>query len=634
MAGQHPNAGHPGQAMVQQMHPGVSAPGGPQVSQAGPMMGGMPPGGNAGHAGPMPNAHALSHLNPGQAHVFQQQGFPQNSNQGMRPANMGMHMGQQMPHGQPQNIQQQQIFAIQQAQAQQAQAQQQAQNNAQAGQHTPQRSSAQPPNMHETQTGTPQSQHGPPQSGTPQPNQPSQPPSTHPPQSQGGVPAQVTPNPQPQQLPQSQQPGQQPGQSGPQQQPQQQQPQQGQGQQQAPQNPQAMAAQEAQMKAQQQQNAIMMQRMNRQQNSGVMILNSYAEHLSGFSSRGEAADLSYWSTFVDRFFSPAGVLRQGVFNNLTGAKQFEILTPALARYYLTQFKSGIRHIQMIVEAAREQESSSGHVVESPRTSFIYWFSNDTQVFTHGNLRAHFDLNNKIEMLNITVTSHNEYIPRQLLQSLEPQEQKQSPKVAKSAAKRAQKQGQSISLPESMVNANGIPTAVTQFLEVAETMSQMQMLFTFSNQNPHLPAPDALHGLLSNWQQAANSNPNPAFGNQMTPGMQPMGRNPNMGPPSQFASPAMAHLGLPGAQGSPHLTGSAHASPAQSQLAGPPGMQIQPSPAGISNSPNVGGNKRRRASTVKQENEEAGSVDVNGNAPGSGKVKASPRVPKRQKGAAA
>ncbi|KAJ5290852.1 hypothetical protein N7478_000103 [Penicillium angulare] len=631
MAGQHPNAGHPGQAMVQQMHPGVSAPGGPQVSQAGPMMGGMPPGGNAGHAGPMPNAHALSHLNPGQAHVFQQQGFPQNSNPGMRPANMGMHMGQQMPHGQPQNIQQQQMFAIQQAQQQQqqAQAQQQAQNNAQqqqAGQHTPQRSSAQPPNMHETQTGTPQSQHGPPQSGTPQPNQPSQPPSTHPPQSQGGVPAQVTPNPQPQQLPPSQQPGQQPGQSG-----QQQQPQQGQGQQQASQNPQALAAHEAQMKAQ---NAIMMQRMNRQQNSGVMILNSYAEHLSGFSSRGEAADLSYWSTFVDRFFSPAGVLRQGVFNNLTGAKQFEILTPALARYYLTQFKSGIRHIQMIVEAAREQESSSGHVVESPRTSFIYWFSNDTQVFTHGNLRAHFDLNNKIEMLNITVTSHNEYIPRQLLQSLEAQEQKQSPKVAKNAAKRAQKQSPSLSLPESMVNANGIPTAVTQFLEVAETMSQMQMLFTFSNQNPHLPAPDALHGLLNNWQQAANTNPNPAFGNPMAPGMQPMGRNPNMGPPSQFASPAMAHLGLPGAQGSPHLTGSAHASPAQSQLAGPPGMQIQPSPAGISNSPNVGGNKRRRASTVKQENEDAGSVDVNGNAPGSGKVKASPRVPKRQKGAAA
>lgn len=43
------------------------------------MMGGMPPGaGTAGPGGPMPNAHALSHLNPTQAHMFQQQAFQQN----------------------------------------------------------------------------------------------------------------------------------------------------------------------------------------------------------------------------------------------------------------------------------------------------------------------------------------------------------------------------------------------------------------------------------------------------------------------------------------------------------------------------------------------------------------------------
>lgn len=234
------------------------------------------------------------------------------------------------------------------------------------------------------------------------------------------------------------------------------------------------------------------------------------------------------------------------------------------------------------------------------------------------------------MLDITVTSHNEFIPRnQLLEAMV--EQKQSPKLAKSAAKRAQKQAQSITLPESMVTPNGLPTPVIQFLEVAETMSQMQMLFNFSAQHSQLSAADALRGLVGNFNQ--NSNPNVGFAAPMNPGMQPMPRGPNMGPPSQFASPAMAHLGLPGAQGSPHLTGSAHASPAQSQLAGPPGMQVQSSPDGVNNSPNVGGNKRRRASTVKQENDDNGSVEVNGNAPGSGKVKNS-RVPKRQKGAAA
>lgn len=250
------------------------------------------------------------------------------------------------------------------------------------------------------------------------------------------------------------------------------------------------------------------------------------------------------------------------------------------------------------------------------------------MFTHGQLRAQFDVNNKIEMLSINTTSHNEYLPRSLL--LESMDQKQSPKVTKNAGKRGQKPTQSISLPESMVTSNGVPASVIQFLELAETMSQMQSLFSYSSQNPHLPATEALRGLVNNFAQAAN-NPNPAFANPMAAGMQPMGRNPNMGPPSQFASPAMAHLGLPGSQGSPHLTGSAHASPAQSQMSGPPGMQVQPSPV-INNSPNVGGNKRRRASTVKQEGDDGGS-EINGSAPGSGKVKASPRVPKRQKGAA-
>ena len=63
----NPGQGQPG--MPQQMHMGVSGPG-PQVTQAGAMMGGMPPGAGG------PSAHALQHLNPNQAQqaqLFQQQ---------------------------------------------------------------------------------------------------------------------------------------------------------------------------------------------------------------------------------------------------------------------------------------------------------------------------------------------------------------------------------------------------------------------------------------------------------------------------------------------------------------------------------------------------------------------------------
>ena len=67
----NPNQQLQGPGMPQQMHMGVSGPG-PQVSQPGAMMGGMPQGVGG------PSAHALQHLNPGQAqqaqaHIYQQQ---------------------------------------------------------------------------------------------------------------------------------------------------------------------------------------------------------------------------------------------------------------------------------------------------------------------------------------------------------------------------------------------------------------------------------------------------------------------------------------------------------------------------------------------------------------------------------
>lgn len=83
---------------------------------------------------------------------------------------------------------------------------------------------------------------------------------------------------------------------------------------------------------------------------------------------------------MDRFYSPSGVLRQGVYNPSAGSKQFEIATPALARWYLTQFNSGITRIQMFLEGARERDShNGGHIVEVTRCTFIYYFTNETQV---------------------------------------------------------------------------------------------------------------------------------------------------------------------------------------------------------------------------------------------------------------
>lgn len=164
---------------------------------------------------------------------------------------------------------------------------------------------------------------------------------------------------------------------------------------------------------------------------------------------------------------------------------------------------------------------------------------------------------------------------------------------------------------------------------------MQMLFQYSQQNPQMSPSESLRNLVNTLQ---TQNPNLGFmPGPMNPALQP--GQPPRGPPmngaAQFASPAMHPLGLP--QGSPHVIGSVQSSPAPGHLSAPPGMvppgQVQPHASSASASPNVN-NKRRRASTVKVEGDDAGGApEVNGTAPqGGAKVKASPRVGnKKQKG---
>lgn len=98
-----------------------------------------------------------------------------------------------------------------------------------------------------------------------------------------------------------------------------------------------------------------------------------------------------------------------------------------------------------------------------------------QLVTSGSLRAQFDQNGKIDVLDLVTNEHNEYIPRaQLLAPVESPDPKQSPKLSKTVGKRSQqKQQQSqpphIPLPVSIVNSYGVTEGVMRFLEVHPTM---------------------------------------------------------------------------------------------------------------------------------------------------------------------
>ena len=101
------------------------------------------------------------------------------------------------------------------------------------------------------------------------------------------------------------------------------------------------------------------------------------------SQQPQSNDLSYWQSFVDRFYSPTGVLRQQLSDSENNLKAWEIPTSALARYYWTHFSSGVQNMQMIMENARSKDlPSGGHIVECAKSSFIYWFADDCHVKFH------------------------------------------------------------------------------------------------------------------------------------------------------------------------------------------------------------------------------------------------------------
>ncbi|KAL1876856.1 hypothetical protein VTK73DRAFT_9086 [Phialemonium thermophilum] len=427
-----------------------------------------------------------------------------------------------------------------------------------------------------------------------------------------------------------------------------------------PQGPHPHSIQQAQLAAQAaHQNAVavsLMQQKHREELKGHCLLKllQFGEHLSGFLGSKGRDDLSYWDEFVQRFFSPRAIFRYGIHvidGDEQSERQFDITYPALARYFHTHFDSGVKNIQLIMEKGTRDRPlpNDYHFIENTKTSLVYWFENGSHLVATGTLRAQFDSEQKFELFEFLTTSREEYISRRLViqaakpahdwvkewKNLNSTDGKQSPEMSKKGKARQMKSPQNpppdLDLPQSAINEKvGITKAVHQFLEMVEIMGQMNPLFGYFHANPGLPP----YAVLEQYVNQLN-----ASGQGMVNG-QPMGqagpRTPGFGQFPMGASPAPVHQMLPG---SPHV-----GSPAQAHMQAP-GMQLQASQQGTSSSgPSANtspsqSNKRRRPSTVKNEEDgvpgsgavasAASTPQVNGVQP---KTKPpTPRMPKRVKG---
>ncbi|OTA90065.1 hypothetical protein M434DRAFT_78503 [Hypoxylon sp. CO27-5] len=412
-------------------------------------------------------------------------------------------------------------------------------------------------------------------------------------------------------------------------------------------------------------NNIQQQLLHQQQhkNDGLkghclLKLLQFGEHLSGYPGSRTKDDLTYWNNFVTQFFSPRGVFRLSLFyvgtdptNEEHADKQHEITQPALARYFHTHFESGVRRINLTFEKGiTDRPLPNGcHFIENQKASLTYWFDNSHVVAT-GTLRAQFDSEQKLELLEFITQGHEEYHSRKMvIEAAKPahnwvkdwlkvngQDSRLSPEMSKKGKAKPMKSPQNpppdIDLPQSAVKQNiGITEAVFQFLEIIEVVGQMNPLFNFYHTHPGLSPYAALEQYVS--QNITNGPQQPVVNGQSQSNGPPNPRTPSFNQFPMGASPAATHLQLPN---SPHI-----GSPAQGHMQAP-GMQLQQSQQGTSSSgpsanTSPASNKRRRPSTVKTEEESGaptpasiGGTQVNG-VTMANKKPPTPRIPKRLKG---
>ncbi len=87
----------------------------------------------------------------------------------------------------------------------------------------------------------------------------------------------------------------------------------------------------------------------------------------------------------------------------------------------------------------------------------------------GQLRAQFDQDSKIDLLDFATQNHSEYLPLTRIKTLlspYSSPETQSPKQNKSSKQKQARPQPSINIPKSRVNSFGVTDAVQTFLEVS------------------------------------------------------------------------------------------------------------------------------------------------------------------------
>lgn len=251
---------------------------------------------------------------------------------------------------------------------------------------------------------------------------------------------------------------------------------------------------------------------------GLMRLLQFSGVLAS-ESKTQKLQLSWWNELIKEYFTPKAVMKFTLWkdNQRNEAKPFEIGVPILPRFFLVTTQSGVKSMTLSLDGARERMYAHGHsIVECVGAVWTYKYNNGYTVTLRGPLTAHIMLISshppgstqaqgsqfllKFEDFQFDANYHDKYIsldsvmgPRSLESPKTPRDRNASTPALNGSSSQQQQLEEDkkweeprvtierASLPGEPVNAFGIPQATMRCLELAESVSQMTDLISFSNE---------------------------------------------------------------------------------------------------------------------------------------------------------
>ncbi|KAG6865560.1 hypothetical protein C0991_001453 [Blastosporella zonata] len=292
------------------------------------------------------------------------------------------------------------------------------------------------------------------------------------------------------------------------------------------------------------------------QGQGLIRLLQFSAVLAA-ENKANKLQLSWWSDLIREYFTPKAMMKFTLWkdNQRNEAKLFEIGVPILPRFFLVTTQSGVKSMTLSLDGVRERIYGPGHsMVECINAVWTYKYNNGYTVILRGPMTVHVVVTAiqppgapsppstsapgqpqqpasnvvlKFEDFDFDANSHEKYIqldeikgPRTIgsppvmnampmgngapggLQSRQQQleddrKRWEEPMVTIERA----------TIPGEPVNAFGIPQATMRCLELAESVTSMTDLITFSMKHKLGPL-DALARFASQLRELQPLNPHP------------------------------------------------------------------------------------------------------------------------------